>query len=57
MAREKDESEINWLKGNVKIGNDSICVGVDLAAEVNVIIFFPSHFLRFAKMTLTRESW
>ena len=57
MAGEEGESEINRMKGNVKIGNDGICVCADLAADADAIISFPSHFWRFAKMTLMRKSW
>ena len=52
MAGEKGESEINRMKGNVKIGNDVVCVCADLFADADHIISFPSHFQRFAKMTL-----
>ena len=57
MAGEKGESEIIWMEGNVKIGNDVVCVYADLFADADHIISFPSHFLRFAKMTLIRKSW
>ena len=52
MAGEKGESEINRMKGNVKKGNDVVCVCADLFADADHIISFPSHFRRFAKMTL-----
>ena len=52
MAGEKGESEINQMKGNVKIGNDVVCVCTDLFADADHIISFPSDFQIFAKMTL-----
>ena len=51
MVGEKSESEINQMKGNVKIGNDVVCVCAYLFADPDEIISFPSHFRRFAKMT------
>ena len=52
MAGEEGQSEINRMKGNVEIGNDVVCVCADLVADADHIISFPSHFRRFAKMTL-----
>ena len=56
MAGEEGESEINWMKGNVKIGHDVVYVCANLFADAYHIISFPSHFRRFAKLTLMRES-
>ena len=55
MAGEEGESEINRMKGNVKIGNDVVYVCADLFVDTDHIISFPSHSQRFAKMTLIQN--